>query len=76
MRIVNRSLALSVSCHMEDCRLAGCTGLLRAFLDFARFGREVDGSRAGVGDGGVLAVALMGDLTDLTDFVDLSEFDP
>ena len=66
MRIVNKSLALSVNCHMDDC-LAGARGLLRDFFDFARFGRELDWSRACAGNKGSFIDVFVGDLTDLTE---------
>lgn len=66
MRIVNKSLALSVNCHMDDC-LAGMRALLRDFFDLARFGRELDGSRAWAGNNGSFIDVFVGDLMDLTE---------
>jgi hypothetical protein len=66
IRMVNKSFALSVNCHMDDC-LVGAGGRLRDFFDFARFGRELDGSLACTGDKGSFIDAFVGDLTDLTE---------
>jgi hypothetical protein len=54
---------------MDDC-LVAARGRLRAFFDFARFGRALEGSRDWAGDKGPLIAGFVGDLTDLADLTD------
>jgi hypothetical protein len=57
---------------MDDC-LAGARGRLRDFFDLARFGLELEGSRAWAGNKGSFIDVFVGDLFDLVDLVDLIE---
>jgi hypothetical protein len=52
---------------MDDCLAGARGGRLRDFFDFARFGRELEGSRAWAGNKGSLIDVFVGDLTDLTE---------
>jgi hypothetical protein len=54
---------------MDDC-LAGARGRLRDFFDLARFGLELEGSRAWAGNKGSFIDVFVGDLLDLFDLIE------
>jgi hypothetical protein len=55
---------------MDDCLAGAGAGRRRAFLDLARFGRELEGSRACAGSSGSFMDGFVGDLIDLDDLTE------